>query len=117
MPTLCGLAGAKVGSDLKWDGTDIWSVLTQPKQAQPVRTLYTAAPGFRAQAVRHGDWKLVVTVGNGKKAAAPQEELFDLSKDPGETKNLAGERADILKQMKERLAAISKADRDAIAND
>lgn len=117
MPTLCGLAGAKVGGNLKWDGADIWSVLTQPNQTPPVRTLYTAAPGFRAQAVRHGDWKLVVTTGNGKKAVAPQEELFDLSADPGETKNLAGERPDVLAQMKERLAAISKADRDAVAND
>jgi arylsulfatase A-like enzyme len=118
MPTLTKLAGAKEG-DLKWDGMDIWPMLAQPGKDWPVRTLYTAAPGFRAQAVRHGDWKYVRTAANGKKAAdkAGDDELFNLADDPAESKNLAASQPAMLAQMKERLAAVSARDKDSVAND
>jgi arylsulfatase A-like enzyme len=117
MPTLCGLAGAKIDKDLKWDGMDIWPMLNNPMKPVAARTIYTAAPGFRAQALRHGDWKLIVTRADGKKGQAGGEELFDLASDLGETKNLATERSDLLAEMKKRLADISSRDRDAVAND
>jgi arylsulfatase A-like enzyme len=119
MPTLCALTGAKPAGDLKWDGTDIWPAISQPAKPLPERTLYTAAPGFRAQAVRHGDWKLIVTKNEGKKAnaATVPEELYNLASDLGETTNLASQRPDVLAQMKQRLAEISARDRDAVAND
>jgi arylsulfatase A-like enzyme len=116
MPTLCALASATPKADLKWDGSDIWPALTQSKPL-PDRTLYTAAPGFRAQAVRHGDWKLIVTREPNKKNKATGDELFNLAADPSESKNLAADRPDVLAQMKDRLAAVSRADRDAVAND
>jgi arylsulfatase A-like enzyme len=115
MPTLTKLAGAKIEGDPKWDGSDIWPMLSQPGKDWPARTLYTAAPGFRAQAVRHGDWKYILTAANGKKAA--EEELFNLADDPAESKNLAASQPAMLAQMKERLAAISARDKDAVAND
>jgi len=119
MPTLCGLVGAKPTSDLKWDGMDIWPIVAQQAKSIPDRTLYTAAPGFRAQAVRHGDWKLVVTLAGGKKAKTntPTEELFNLRSDPSESKNLATENSAMLAEMRQRLAEISKRDKDAVAND
>jgi arylsulfatase A-like enzyme len=119
MPTLCKLAGVQLASttDLKWDGSDIWPALTQPTSPLPARTIYTAAPGFRAQAIRHGDWKLVVTTANAKKGNAANEELFNLASDLGETKNLAAEMPQVLVEMKRRLSEISKRDRDAVAND
>jgi arylsulfatase A-like enzyme len=117
MPTLCALAGAKVDRDLKWDGTNIWNALVEPMKPFPVRTLYTVAPGWRASAVRHGDWKLIVTSGNDKKGKAASEELFNLASDLSESKNLAAERPDILVDLKSRLAEISRRDRDSVAND
>jgi arylsulfatase A-like enzyme len=117
MPTLCALADVKLGGDLKWDGTNIWDVLVQSKRPFPERTLYTVAPGWRASMVRHGDWKLVITKNDEKKGKAAAEELFNLSSDLGEKTNLAAERPEILAQMKQRLAEISKRDRDAVAND
>jgi arylsulfatase A-like enzyme len=119
MPTLCSLAGASPSGDLKWDGADVWPALSQPGKGLPMRTLYTAAPGFRAQAVRHGDWKLVVTHSNAKKnkATAGQVELFNLASDPAESKNLASEMPDKLAEMQRRLSEISARDRDAVAND
>lgn len=116
MPTLCALAGAdKPAEDLKWDGTNIWPVLAGSVESMPDRTLYSAAGGFRAQMVRHGNWKLVVTQASGKKG--PSEELFDLAADLGEAKNLAAEQPAVLADMKRRLAEISARDRDAVPND
>jgi arylsulfatase A-like enzyme len=118
MPTLCSLAGVQVPSepDLKWDGTNAWPAIKG--DALPTRTIYTAAPAFRAQAVRHGDWKLVVTRANAKKTGdVAKEELFNLASNRGETKDLAAERPEMLAQMKQRLADIAKRDNDAIAKD
>jgi len=122
MPTLCALAGAKVAGDLKWDGSNIWSVLAHPEKLFPSRALYSAAPGFRAQMIRHGDWKFIVTkAGNTKGQPArggnAGEELFNLASDPSEAKNLAAENPEVLTEMKRRLEEISAADRDAVAKD
>jgi arylsulfatase A-like enzyme len=118
MPTLAKLAGAKLG-DLKLDGADIWPALVEPARPLPPRTLYTAAPGWRGQAVRHGDWKLIVHSANGKKknAGGDQLELYNLANDLGEANNLAAKQPEMVAQMKQRLAEISRADKDAVAND
>jgi arylsulfatase A-like enzyme len=120
MPTLCALAGVQIPSeaDLKWDGIDIWPLLISSRESLPTRTIYTAAPAFRSQAIRHGDWKLVVTNAAGKKKASlAQEELFNLANDLSETTNLAMERPEVLAEMKQRLAEVARRDNDAIAKD
>ncbi|MBI5769382.1 MAG: sulfatase-like hydrolase/transferase [Verrucomicrobia bacterium] len=122
MPTFAALAGYKPERDLKWDGTDIGALLTA-HTPPPERTLYGVAPGWRAQAVRRGDWKLVVTAAsaaNAKKQTAARpatEELFHLATDPAEANNLAPARPEILAQMRAHLAAASARDRDAMARD
>ena len=100
-----------VPGNLKWDGIDIWPVLTRQDEPLPTRTLYSAAPGFRARMVRHGDWKLVRTESSGKRSAT--EELFNLATDPAESQNLAQQHPDILAEMQQRLTEISARDRDA----
>ena len=109
MPTLCALAGAEPAQDLKWDGTNIWPVLTQQAKDSAGPDAVLCRAGFPRQMVRHGDWKLVVTKSNGKKG--PTEELFDLAADLGETKNLAAEQPGVLAEMKQRLDEISARDR------
>jgi arylsulfatase A-like enzyme len=142
MPTLCARVGAKPAGDLKWDGIDIWPTLTRsvsegpPTQARsasdghrreavvagsqgatPPRTIYSAAPNFRAQMLRHGDWKLIVTAGNEKKNKAAEVELFNLADDLSESKNLAPSMPEKVAEMKQRLFEASRHDRDAVAND
>ena len=59
--------------------------------------------------MREGDWKLIA---NGK--ASPEKvELFNLATDPQEKKDLAGSMPDRLAALKDRMAVIAKADRDA----
>jgi arylsulfatase A-like enzyme len=82
MPTLCALAGAKPGGDLKWDGRDVWPWLSGTARAEP-RALYWAGTGFRTAAVRDGDWKLFLS------RQAGRVELFNLAEDPFEKDDLA----------------------------
>ncbi|MDP3070326.1 MAG: sulfatase-like hydrolase/transferase [Opitutaceae bacterium] len=122
MPTLAGLAGYRPAQDLKWDGADLSALLTA-HTPPPVRTLYGVAPSWRAQAVWHGDWKLVVSQASAAKAkkqtasAAGTEELFNLAADPAETQNLAATQPEMLAQMRARLAAVAARDRDSVVKD
>lgn len=116
MPTLCALAGAKSQGDLHWDGLDIWPALTGKSESLPVRAIYSAGVGFRSAALRYGDWKLVVQKRNPDASASGSsatEELFNLESDPGESKNLAAEKPEVLAEMKRRMVEISSRDREA----
>lgn len=95
-PTIAALAGVAVPEDRVIDGLDIRAVLTGRFEDAPEReyTLYRSK-----NAIRVGDWKYV----KSKKA----EELFNLSEDKGESKNLIGlypEKADMLRR---RLSAVN----------
>jgi arylsulfatase A-like enzyme len=119
MPTFCALAGYAPTTDLKWDGKNIWPQLTGA-ESPASRTIYTAAPGYRAQALRDGDWKLIVPKGSAKnsaKSASGEVELYDLANDPYETKNLATTMPEKVATLRAKLAEASAADRDAQAND
>ncbi|MBM3830424.1 MAG: arylsulfatase [Verrucomicrobia bacterium] len=119
MPTLCALAGAKPPGDLKWDGANIWPVLTRAERSPAPRAIYSTSPNFRSAAIRHGDWKLIVNrAADARKGTErpPAEELFNLAADPGEKQNLAAEKPDVLAEMRRRLAEISARDKDTLAN-
>jgi arylsulfatase A-like enzyme len=77
------------------------------------RLLYWTAPGFRARAVRDGDWKLIVQAAGG----AEKVELFNVAEDPNETTNLAPRMVDRVAELQKKLADVSKADRDSLATD
>ncbi|MBM3860042.1 MAG: sulfatase [Verrucomicrobia bacterium] len=106
MPTFCALAGYQPSHDLKWDGQNLWPQLTGAESARP-RAIYGAAPGFRARMVRDGDWKLIV-----KQDSA---ELFDLARDPNETTDLSAKEPGKVAALRAKLAELSRADKDALA--
>ena len=114
MPTFCALAGYKAREDLKWDGTNIWPVLSDGV-ALPERALYWTSPGFKSRALRVGDMKLVVHA--AKKDGEEKAELYDLSKDPHETTDLAGKMPDKVAELTTKLAETARADRDSVADD
>jgi arylsulfatase A-like enzyme len=114
MPTFCALATHKPGKDLKWDGKNIWPLLSGGSAATP-RTLYWAGPGFKTRAIREGDWKLIIT--NADKGKAAREELFDLSRDAEETNDLANQMQEKVTALKTVMSRVSKADRDSVAKD
>ncbi len=119
VPTFAALTGYTAERDLKWDGVNLLPLLTT-HTPPPVRPLYGVAPGWRAQSLRHGDWKLIVYGAISpakKKSAAPAEELFNLADDPVETKNLAASRPEILAELRRHLAVAAARDRDAVVRD
>ncbi|MBI5396724.1 MAG: sulfatase-like hydrolase/transferase [Verrucomicrobia bacterium] len=106
MPTFCALAGWKPAKDLKWDGRDIWPVLSGAQPRPETRTLYWLGPNRRASAIRHGDWKL--NVPKDKPA-----ELYDLVNDLSETKNVAEQHPGRVAELKKRMAEQAARDDDA----
>ncbi|HUQ68798.1 MAG TPA: sulfatase-like hydrolase/transferase [Planctomycetaceae bacterium] len=112
MPTLCTLAGYQPATDLKWDGVNFAPVLFDRREL-PERALYAVSPGWRSRSLRRGSWKLIVH-GTGD---AQRIELFDLSHDPAESKNLSDEQPERVRQLLAELDTIASRDRDAVAKD
>ena len=81
-PTFAGLAGTELGKNKPLDGVDVWPMISDGKPSPRDEVVYNVEP-YRA-AVRKGDWKLVWTT-----ILPPMVELFDLSKDPSKSINLA----------------------------
>jgi len=82
LPTVVTAAGGKAESARSVDGVDLTPFVTGANPARPHQTLYWRyGPQW---AVRHGDLKLVVSRGGSGKP-----ELYDLSEDVGESKDLA----------------------------
>lgn len=82
LPTVLAAAGATIDPAWQLDGVDLLPYLTGQNTSRPHPTMYWR---FGEQwAVRHGDWKLVVSRGG-----SGQPELYDLAHDIGESKDLA----------------------------
>jgi arylsulfatase A-like enzyme len=128
-PTLIHLAGASL-PETPIDGRNLWSALVGSNDA-PLHDeiLINAAPGTGA--LRRGDWKLVR---NGQlrfkggtpppafswadllkesklppgDAALQQVELFNLADDPGETRNLATARPELVRELSARYESYAR---------
>lgn len=116
MPTLCAITSAKPAKPLNWDGQDVWPLLTGKEQPGP-RRLYWAGTGFRTQAVRVGNWKLIVTNPVPAKNSGGRDELFDLASDPNETNDLGQRMPAKVEELRAALKELASADRDAVAKD
>jgi arylsulfatase A-like enzyme len=100
LPTFLGLAGAQPPPNVKLDGFDILPVLTQGA-VSPRKEQFWELRGARA--ARVDDWKWILETKRGELPLdnAPGE-LYDLSADPGEQRDFAKARPDVLKRVRER---------------
>ena len=87
LPTLATLTQSQVPTDRIIDGKDISDILLGKKYAQSPRQLHY----YENEGIRKGDWKLV------KKGS--RSELYDLSKDLGEKKDLSGSHPELVKEL------------------
>jgi arylsulfatase A-like enzyme len=99
--TMAALVHAPTNPARPLDGVNLLPYLTGQKTGAPHDTIYLRMYDKGAFAVRSGDDKLVIP----KRGDAP--ELFDLSRDLSESKNLAGEAAmqPVLEKLEKRRAA------------
>jgi arylsulfatase A-like enzyme len=104
MPTLLRLSGYEMNAmDLKFDGRDIWPLLTGGQTDPQPRTLYFKRGS--SAALRLGDWKLVESGAN--------RQLFDLASDPNEGNDLASKRPDKLTELSALLQAEQEKEKGA----
>ena len=100
-PTFAALAGAALGKNKPLDGVDVWGTMSAGKPSARDEIVYNIEP-YRG-GVRKGDLKLVWL-----SLLPPSIELFDLSKDPGETTNIADQNPDAVKQLQARIVELAK---------
>jgi arylsulfatase A-like enzyme len=91
--TVVSAAGATPPSDRRIDGVDLMPYLRGRKTGSPHHRLFWRTGGGLAYAVRQGDDKLVKEKGSETPA------LFDLLRDPGETRDLAARRPDLVRRL------------------
>jgi arylsulfatase A-like enzyme len=113
LPTFAKLAGAEVSKDRIIDGKDIWPLLTGEAGAKSPHDALYFYWGAELHAVRSGKWKLhfphpyrtVPEAGAGGVIGKEGKgeiglSLFDLESDVGESKDVAAEHPDVVKQLK-----------------
>lgn len=91
-PTIMELTGIKIPdnkSKNKIDGRSILDFLVNNKTLSPKKLFWRHRNGY---AVRWNDWKLV-------KYDDKETELYDLNKDPGETRNLAASNQQLVREL------------------
>ncbi len=107
LPTVCKLAGVNVPDAVQLDGedmSDIWFGASRPRH-KPLywEWLFMVSGGGQYQpptlAVRDGDWKLFMNH-DGSHA-----ELFDIPKDPAETRDVAAEHPEVVNELSAKLSA------------
>lgn len=98
LPTIAGLTGTQVPRDRVIDGKDIWPLISGQPDARSPPDAYFFYRANNLEAVRSGDWKLRITESDGV-------ELFDLSSDISEAKNLAESNPHIVKMLRALMTA------------
>ena len=93
MPTLTNLANCKLNHDPKWDGVDIWPVITEGEKVDN-RVLFWNFKGTQF-CLRQGNWKLITT----DDMSASDSQLYHIESDPYETTDLSLGRPEIVKQL------------------
>ena len=104
-PTFAAVVGFQSKTDLKWDGGNLWPVLTGEKKADS-RTLYWVGPGGNSTALRHGNLILI-------RQKDKPDELYDLAADPGQKNDLAAKQPETVRDLTKRLSQIAERDNDA----
>jgi iduronate 2-sulfatase len=98
-PTLCELSGLTVPDDL--DGMSFHAALGDPSAATKGAVFHVYPRGERiGRAVRTARHRLVEWKRPGADADTAIIEMYDYERDPGETKNLAGEQPEVVAELR-----------------
>ncbi len=101
LPTLARLAGAEPPADRIIDGKDVRPLLFGEPGAVSPHDAFFYYLGDRLQAVRSGPWKLHVW-----RDGSALCELYNLVEDIGETRNVAADHPDVVRELQARVEAM-----------
>jgi arylsulfatase A-like enzyme len=110
LPTIAAITGTPLPADRAIDGLDISALLAGGNDSPRDDFLYYTANGQLA-GIRQGDWKLLVK-STGKDADSKQREnilLFNLADDLGEKNNLAGQKPELVGNLRQRMTELDAA--------
>ena len=97
--TIAALAGTETDTDRPLDGVDLVPYVTGTKDGPPHEAIYLRMFDSQKYAIRSGDYKLVIPARNVK----PQ--LYNLTADISESKNLALKHSGKLGELQQKLDA------------
>ena len=103
-PTLVSAAGVKRAEAPPFDGADRWpQIAVEGAEAVPPDETFFGVNGVvgRQEAMRHGRWKLIRTLGHPGDEARTL--LFDVENDPYEKEDLASQKPEIVADLRDRL--------------
>jgi arylsulfatase A len=98
-PTLAALAGHDPASLAKHDGVNVMPVWKAEAGAKSPREHYFYFKRAELQAVRSGKWKLRHAFDQGKNADPKTLELYDLTADPGESRDLSASHPEVVDRL------------------
>jgi arylsulfatase A len=107
-PTLASIAGHDSENQSKHDGVNLLSVWRGDKDAKSPREYFFYFKMAELQAVRSGQWKLRHAFDAGKNTNPDKLELYDLSVDPAESRDLAAEHPEVVKRLSAAMNEIRK---------
>ena len=111
LPTFAKLAKAELPKR-KIDGKNIWRLMSGREGAKSPHKAFYFYRGTGLRAVRSGEWKLHIGGGGRKQKQddkKPALSLYNLSKDIGETTDVAAENEKIVQRMYKRAQSFDKA--------
>jgi len=95
MPTFIALTGAEPNEDPRYDGQDIWPLITGAEASPATRRLFWNFRGDRVLGVRHGAWKLISREDEGGRRL----ELYNIQEDPYEERDVVKDCPDRVKDL------------------
>ena len=106
LPTVAALAGAQLPGDRIIDGMDLGPLLSGEASAIAGSRVFYYYNGLNLQAVREGRWKLHLPRGpemlvwwESGLRELDEPMLFDLSEDPGESRDVAARHPDVVQRL------------------
>jgi arylsulfatase A-like enzyme len=107
LATAAALTGQNLPPDAGPDSFNVLPALLAEKPAKPCRESLVLQAGGGALAMRQGPWKLIPRP-TQRAGAGAKAELYNLADDLGETKNVAGDHPDRVKELTTLLEQVRK---------